>query len=279
MDNLTRHLVAAVVFAFGIPNFALGSPQVITTGHHRQVGPSFPACPAPLSTSQWFAYNASSTCLPGGVTCTNGANTNTVPDAIGAFPLVTNSGTNVQPVYTAGAINGLPSWAFDGSATDQQILRLGAGNIGGPAAFCMFAVINVTATPGTYPIFGSSSTSGGGANNAPIWYINPSGQQQISGDGLDNVVTGSTVVTGSWKAIGFCFNGIGNTATTYNISGGTANVDTTALSLVSLANVSNQIGGATFDNLWFLGQIAEVDYYNSLSMAGAGPYVLCRYGF
>jgi hypothetical protein len=236
-----------------------------------------PTCAAPSADSQWFAYNPSSTCLPGGVACTNGANLDTVPDALGTFPLVTNSGTNAQPVYTTGAVNSLPSWAFDGSATDKQVLRLGAGNIGGPASFCMYAVINATATSGTYPIFASSSTSGGGANNSPIWYINPSGQQQVSGDGLDNVVTGSTVVTGSWKAIAFCFTGLGNTATTYNIAGGTATVDTTAASRVSLANVSNQIGGATFDSLWFLGQIAEVGYYNSVSLAGAATYIQCRY--
>lgn len=278
MDNLTRHLVAVFALAFGTPNFALGSPQVIMTGHHRMVSTSFPTCVQPSASSQWFAYNAGSTCLPGGVTCTNSANMNTVPDAIDGMPLATNSGTNKQPVYTTLAINSLPSWAFDGSGTDQQVLFLGAGDIVGNTTFAMYAVINVTATSGTYPIFASSAPTSGGRDLAPIWYINPSGQQNLAADGIANIVTGSTNVSGSWKAIAFTYNSSTLVGTTYNIAGGTATMDTTNTATTGMGNLSNQIGGATFDALWFNGQIAEVGYINSASLTGVATYVQCRYG-
>lgn len=204
MDNFTRHLVAAVALAFGTPNFALGSPQLVMTGHPRQLASVAAPCIIPTGTTTLSAaYNPANTCWPAGVACFNTDNIFDVGDLGSAGNVLKNEVSSATaPVYTTNAVGTNPAFTF--TAANSTILTYASGfnPTGSPALF--WAVLQPSVT-GTFPIFASDATISSSCLNSIEWTVQ-SGQSVVNACFIKNIFTDTNSYAGVWAELWFTLN-------------------------------------------------------------------------
>lgn len=270
MDNLTRHLVAVFALAFGTPNFALGSPQVIMTGHHRQVGAI--ACTPPTGlTSRWLVGDPSTTCV-GPTSCTNTASLFQIQDLISGNTL----GTITPPTYTTGAVNGHAAASFVYASHQDLNFNTPLPSSG---ALTLYVVLQPTTYTATDIIVGNNSVSPTGSF---IWLINTSGNQLIASTGQPAIGTGTfTIPTTSYSILATSYNFTTGAWTMWHCSSGTCTSDGSGTSAETFSQPMTTIGVDHIDTLFLGAEVAEFGYSTSVlnpNTIGLGTYGLCYFG-
>jgi hypothetical protein len=186
------------------------------------------------------------------------------------FTQTNTVGTPAQPVYTASAINGLVAGLFT-SATPYTLMTIGTAIPTSVTTYSWYAVLNPT-TGATLKIFGGS------ANGDLRWYISSTGHQGLGIGGGSTIATGTaTLASGTWVTIAFTYNSSTGAAALYKCSAGTCSSDGTA-TVTSSPTVAISTLGIGEGSSPFKGDIAEIGYYNGISISGVGSWSSCEYG-
>lgn len=274
MDNLTRYLVAALLLVWSTPNFVLG--QVIMTGHHRLIGTSVPVCPPPSGlTSLWAARNPSNTCFIGNVTCTNGANIESVADAGSAGNVLTPSST-IAPTYTTGAIGTNPAFTF--VSANQTLLQLTSQFDPTATTQAMFVAVLEPGASNVFSILNSGATSSINCLNSLAWYMN-NGVSTVDACFIANVfIDSGHNYSGVWAEVYFTIN-FSTGAYTFGHCGASVGCvqDGSGSSPQGWARPSNTIGGQIYSGTYANGPMAEFDYNTTGSTTGLATYLACQY--
>jgi hypothetical protein len=232
------------------------------------------SCTPPAgATYDYDVNNSGNYCTSGTTACTNGLGIYELQDSIASNTATQATGAN-QPIYTTGAINGLPAAVF--TAASIEYLQLGTQIPTTNQWQTAYIVFSVPTTANTMFIGGDYddllSTNAGncyaGGFQAPI----PGGGPYCST---------SLIAANTWYAIGFQWNtSTGDYAFDRFSAGGTTSWGSgTAPSGAPLYSTFKYIGYYYNAIAYMNGSIARVIYYDSaLPTSGLAAYTSCKYG-
>ncbi len=227
-------------------------------------------CALTGATYQWPVYNAANTCGTG-VACTNGAGINTLA-SIATANNATQATTASQPIYTTGQVNGLPAMVFNGTS---DVLTLATGIGLNQPTITWYSVVKPTSAATNQVIVGGSVTG------SFEWAISSTKHQEIVEDNVVVIGTGTatisstayttlvaqyTLSTGAWQL--------------YTCSGGTCTSDgsgTTTLPGGMFTNDTNTFGYTTSADGYSTASIAEIGYFNTITLSNIAGYSSCKY--
>lgn len=249
----------------------LGSGVAVHTG--APAGSGAPCVP-PITTYRYVASNVLNTCN-GGLACSNGLGVDKLTEYNSTGNDATQLSGGARPVYTTGAVNGLPAITFSGA----QFLTFASGWPAGSGSITIYAVLE----PGTggsldYNIVGSGS--GGAGRGSLEWNVQQTSYEQyVNASTETHIGGGSTALsTSHFSTIVFVYNFSSGAYTFYVCSGGTCNVDSSGTTTASSWLQASAIGLNGNDSTVFYGQIAELGYLNSANISGIDAWTQCEYG-
>jgi hypothetical protein len=256
--------------------FLLLFTQIINTGSSRKVF-TVASCTPPTMTYRWQVADPGTLC-GSGVACTNGAGIQSIPSSATSNTASQSAGTGQQPVYTTGAINGLPAALFNG-ATNQRSLTIGSPIAVGSGTLTWYAVLEPTsAASASLGIIGAPTQAGGSGSFE--WRITGSSnnQQTLSEQRAGIGLGTATIATSHFSAIVTTYNFSTGAWALYTCASGTCTSDGSGTATATWGLTIRELGAASGDTAWFNGYIAEWGYLNSISTTGIASYVNCQYG-
>ena len=203
----------------------------------------------------------------GSVPCTNGALLTSVPDLAGS----TNS-AGANPVYTTGAVNGLPAFTFTNNG-DQIFFTAGAAaNWAVTGQITFYAILKPISSATELPMLPLLLM-------AVQWRINTTGKQEILSQGTTSIGSGTaTISTSAYSTLTMTYDYTSHVLNLYTCAGGTCSSDGTATTSASFSSQQSVLGWAGPITEQFKGSIAEWGYLTSADITGIAAWSQCKYG-
>lgn len=188
--------------------------QSVAGLHHRvPAGGAPPSCTGLTADNLWEGRQAGNLCS--GVTCTNGAGVSPAADGIDSQP-ATQSTSSQRPIFTTGALNGQPGFAFDGTV-DFRFLTLGAGITPPTTGFTMGAIFKLNSC--------SQNSWMGGQSSAPEWRCDGGNQQFLNAGSLLLCQGTATLSTTGYVQVLITYNSTTGACQPSICTGGTCSAD------------------------------------------------------
>lgn len=232
---------------------------------------AYTICTPPAgATYDYDVANALNYCTSGTTACSNGLGIFHLVDSIAGNTAVQATGAN-QPIYTTGAINGLPAAVFTGSSSQALLMTTAT-----PASNAYFSAYYVFELPSL------SYTIGAPTGRYYQWMIFNGGGSCSSGE-LRYVNAGacsSTFISANtWYAVGVQWQVSTGLYSFHKYAGGSdvSEGSGTGNTSAPIGTIFDRIGGSS-DTSFTTSSIARVIYYNSTLPAGLATYTGCKYG-
>lgn len=253
------------------PLFGAGNGKQYTVPQWGQ-NPHASGCTPPGMTYRWVASSLTGTtnCGTSGTTlCANGGPVYTWPESV-ASNNATQTNSTKQPTFATNKINGYPAVSFNGSS---GYMTFGTGIPYTNTTYTFYAVFSTA----SFPVSGQYILSGGGTSGALAYAIRPTAALGINLYGTGNVASGSTINSANtWYTKAVTFNSSTKAYAFYDCAGGTCTQSNSGTA--SSSQTAGTVNSISTPVAYVTGYLAEVGYYNGLSVSGIGAWSQCRYG-